>query len=79
MSEALTQRIRSGDAINSEIVAIGLIVEAVRVVPGKDTDDLDNLIVHARKHLTACVDSRRKVDSNLATNNKGHPKMAHTC
>jgi len=37
------------DAIVSEITAAGFVAESVRVVPRKDADDLDDLIVRARK------------------------------
>jgi ubiquinone/menaquinone biosynthesis C-methylase UbiE len=46
-----TRYIGDVDAIVSEVSAAGFVIESVRVVPRKDADDLDNLIVRARKPL----------------------------
>ena len=46
-----TRYIGDVDAIVSEVTATGFVAESVRVVPRKDADDLDNLIVRARKPI----------------------------
>jgi 2-polyprenyl-3-methyl-5-hydroxy-6-metoxy-1,4-benzoquinol methylase len=44
-----TRYIGDVGSIASEITSAGFVAETVRVVPRKDNDDLDNLIVRARK------------------------------
>jgi SAM-dependent methyltransferase len=44
-----TRYIGDVDAIVSEVTSAGFVAETVRVVPRKDADDLDNLIIRARK------------------------------
>jgi SAM-dependent methyltransferase len=44
-----TRYIGAAAAILSEVIAAGFVAEGVRVVPRKDADDLDNLIVRAKK------------------------------
>ena len=44
-----TRYIGDVDTIVSEITSAGFVAETVRVVPRKDADDMDNLIVRARK------------------------------
>ena len=46
-----TRFIGDVEAIVSEVTAAGFVIESVRVVPRKDADDLDNLIVRARKPI----------------------------
>lgn len=46
-----TRYIGDVDAIVSEVSAAGFVIESVRVVPRKDAEDMDNLIVRARKPL----------------------------
>ncbi len=44
-----TRYIGDVDTIVSEITSAGFVAESVRVVPRKDADDLDDLIIRARK------------------------------
>jgi SAM-dependent methyltransferase len=44
-----TRYIGAAAAILSEVIAAGFVAEGVRVVPRKDADDLDNLILRAKK------------------------------